>query len=129
MNFSSYNFKLNGAKHLKDNGKLLALAKDVLKADTYVQATAKVIASAVMSSSDVILAPEGNDLKIIVNGKSIDPTATAAANEDLVVLVLDNVNNEVILCQDAADRVITNDDGDTVVIPAIVAFNRELSAV
>lgn len=129
MNFSSYNFKLKGAQHLKDKGKLLALAKDVVKADTYAQATAKIIASAAMTSSDVILAPEGNDLKIIVNGKSIDPTAAAAANEDLVVLVLDDANDEVILCQDAADRVITNEDGDTIVIPAIVTFNRELSAV
>lgn len=129
MNFSSYNYKLKGAQHLKDNGKLLALAKDVVKADTYAQATAKIIASEAMTGSDVILAPEANDLKVIVNGKSIDPTATAAADEDLVVLVLDNINEEVILCQDAADRVITNEDGDTVVIPAIVTFNRELSAV
>lgn len=129
MNFSSYNYKLKGPQHLKDNGKLLALAKGVVKADTYAQATAKIIAEAAMTAPDVVLAPEDNDLKVTVNGKSIDPTATAAANEDLVVLVLDNANNEVIICQDAADRVITNEDGDTVAIPAIVTFVRELSAV
>ena len=129
MNFSSYNYKLKGAQHLKDNGKLLALAKDVVKADTYPQTIAKIIASAAMTGTDVVLAPEGDDLKVTVNGKSIDPTATAAADEDLVVLVLDDINDEVILCQDAADRVITNEDGDMVAIPAIVTFNRELSAV
>lgn len=129
MNFSSYNFKLKGAQHLKDNGKLLALAINVVKADTYAQASAKIIASAAMTSSDVALAAEANDLKITVNGKSIDPTATAAANDDLVLLVLDDVNNEVILCQDATDRIITNEAGDMTTIPALITFIREASAV
>ena len=129
MNFSSYNYKLNGPQHLKSNGKLLALALNVVKADTYAQAFAKVIASAAMTETDVILVPDGNDLKVTVNGKSIDPSATGAANDDLVVLIIDNVNEEVIICQDATDRVITNEDGDTVAIPAIVTFVRELSQV
>lgn len=128
-NFSSYNFKKNGAQHLKDNGKLLALAIDVLKADTYAQASAKIIASAAMTSGDVALTADVNDLKITVNGKSIDPSSTAAANDDLVVLVLDDVNEEVILCQDATDRIITNEEGDTVTIPALVTFIRETTAV
>lgn len=129
MNFSSYNFKLNGAQHLKDNGKLLALAKGVLKADTYVQASAKIIASAAMTGADVTLAANGNDLQITVNGKSIDPTATAATIDDLVVLVLDDINDEVILCQDATDRDITNEAGDMVTIPALITHIREVSAV
>ncbi len=129
MIFSSYNFKLNGAQHLKDNGKLLALAKGVLKADTYVQASAKIIASAAMTGADVTLAPSGNDLQITVNGKSIDPVATAAAIDDLVVLVLDDINDEVILCQDATDRDITNETGDMVTIPALITHIRETSAV
>lgn len=128
-NFSSYNFKLNGAQHVKDNGKLLALAINVVKADTYAQASAKIIASAAMTGSDVALAAENDDLKITINGKSIDPTSTAAANDDLVVLVMDDVNDEVILCQDATDRVITNETGDTVAIPALITYNRELAAV
>jgi hypothetical protein len=128
-NFSSYNFKKNGAQHLKDNGKLLALAIDVVKADTYAQASAKIIASAAMTSGDVALTADVNDLKITVNGKSIDPSSTAAANEDLVVLVIDDVNEEVILCQDATDRIITNEEGDTVTIPALVTFIRETTAV
>lgn len=129
MNFSSYNFKLKGAQHLKDNGKLLALAINVTKADTYAQASAKIIASAAMTGADVILAPEGEDLKITVNGKSIDPTATAAANDDLVLLVLDDVNEEVIVCQDVIDRIVTNSDGDMVTIPLLINFIRETSAV
>jgi hypothetical protein len=128
-NFSSLNFKKKGAEHLKNNGTLLALAIDVAKTDTYAQASAKIIASAAMTSSDVALTEDGDDLKITVNGKSIDPSSTAAANEDLVVLVIDDVNEEVIICNDATDRVITNEDGDTVTIPAIVTFIRETTAV
>ena len=128
-NFSSYNFKKNGAQHLKDNSTLFALAVGVLKTDTYAQAVAKVKASAVMTGADVTLAANGNDLEITINGKSIDPTGTAAANEDLVVLCLDDVNDEVILCQDAADRIITNENGDMVTIPALITHIRELTQV
>ncbi len=128
-NFSSYNFKLNGAQHVKDNGKLLALAVNVTSADSYAAASAKIIASEAMTGADVTLAASGDDLQITVNGKSIDPTATAAGGDDLVVLVVDNVNDEVILCQDATDRVVTNDAGDMVTIPALITHVRELSAV
>jgi hypothetical protein len=127
--FSSYNFKLHGAQHLKDNSSLMALAIDVSKTDTYAQTTAKVIASAPMTGSDVQLEPDNDDLKITANGKSIDPTSTAEASNDLVVLFLDETNEEVIVCQDATDRVITNEDGDTVAIPAVIAFVRELTKV
>lgn len=128
-NFSSYNFKLKGAQHVKDNGKLLALAVNVAKEDSYAVATSKIIASAAMTGADVTLATDVNDLKITVNGKSIDPVATAAGGDDLVVLVVDDVNDEVILCQDATDRAITNEAGDMVTIPALIAHVRELSAV
>lgn len=128
-NFSSLNFKKKGAEHLKNNGTLLALAIDVEATDTYAEASAKIIASAAMTSGDVALTEDGDDLKITVNGKSIDPSSTADATDDLVVLVLDDVNEEVIICNDATDRVITNEDGDTVTIPAIVTFIRETTAV
>jgi hypothetical protein len=127
MNFSSYNFKLKGAQHVKDNGNLLALAVDVVKAETYAQTMAKVIASEAMTGADIALAPNGEDLQITVNGKSIDPTATAAANQDLVTLAIDTVNEEIIICVDATDRIITNEDGDMVVIPAIITNVRELT--
>lgn len=129
MNFSSYNFKLNGAQHLKDNADTLALALNVTSADSYSEATAKVIGSSAMTGSDVALAANGNDLQITINGKSIDPSNTGADTDDLVVLALDSANSEVILCLDATDRVITNEDGDTVAIPASQTYIRELSAV
>jgi len=129
MNFSSYNFKLNGAQHLKTNATTLALALNVLKADSYAQASGKVIASAAMTGADVTLAPSGDDLEITVNGKSIDPTATGSVSDDLVVLILDSVNSEVIICQDATDRAVTNEEGDMVTIPALQTFVRELSQV
>ncbi len=67
-NFSSYNFKLNGAQHLKDNGNVIAAALDVTKADGYAAAFAKVIAQAPMTGADVALTPSGDDLLITVNG-------------------------------------------------------------
>jgi len=129
MNFSSYNFKLNGAQHVKDNANTIALALNVIKADNYVTATGKIIASAAMTGADVALAANGNDLEITINGKSIDPTATGLATDDLVVLILDSVNSEVVLCLDATDRIVTNDAGDTVTIPTLQTFVRELSVV
>jgi len=129
MNFSSYNFKLNGAQHVKDNANIIALALNVLKADNYATASGKIIASAAMTGADVSLAASGEDLQITINGKSIDPTTTGLVTDDLVVLILDSVGSEVILCQDATDRIITNEAGDTVTIPTLQAFVRELSAV
>lgn len=125
--FSSYNFKLHGAQHVKDNGKLLALAKNPLKADTYAATIAKVIASAAMTGADVALAPVGEELQITVNGKSIDPIDTALIGDDLAVLVIDDVNEEVILCQDATDRIVANEDGDMVAIPALITNLPELT--
>ena len=129
MNFSSYNFKLNGAQHVKDNANIIALALNVIKSDNYATATSKIIAQTAMSGADVALAASGEDLSITINGKSIDPTATGAANDDLVVLILDSVGSEVVLCLDATDRIVTNDAGDTVSIPTLQTFVRELSAV
>jgi len=129
MNFSHYKVKQYGAQYIKDNADKIALALDVLKADTHVQATNKVIASASMTGADVTLAANGEDLEITINGKSIDPVATADAIDDLVVLIFNDTGTEVLLCLDATDRIITNDAGDTVQIPALQTFVRELSAV
>lgn len=126
--FSSYNFKLHGAQHVKDNGKLLALAINPLKADTYAATIAKVIASAAMTGADVALAANGENLQITVNGKSIDPVATALISDDLAVLIIDDINEEIILCQDATDRVVTNETGDTVTIPALITNILEATA-
>lgn len=128
VNFSSYNFKLHGAQHVKDNGKLLALAVNPLKADTYAATIAKVIASAAMTGADVALAASGENLQITVNGKSIDPVATALISDDLAVLIIDDINQEIILCQDATDRVVTNETGDTVTIPALITNILEATA-
>ena len=129
MNFSHYKVKQYGAQYIKDNADKIALATDVLKADTHTQASAKIIASAAMTGADVALAASGDDLQITINGKSIDPTDVAADTADLVVLVLNDAGTEVLLCLDATDRVITNETGDTVTIPTLQAFVRELSAV
>jgi 2-iminoacetate synthase ThiH len=128
-NFSSFNYKKNGAQHLKDNANTIALALNVTSADSYAAASAKIIASAAMTSGDVALTAGANDLKVTVNGKSIDPTATGDVADDLVTLLIDSLGEEIIICQDATDRYITNEEGDMVIIPAMIIYNRELTQV
>jgi len=125
--FSSYNFKLHGAQYLKDNASIVALAKNVVSSDSYATVTGKIIASELMTGADVTFMEVTNDLQISINGKSINPTGVASAGEDLVVII--RSATEDILCLDATDRIITNEAGDTVSIPATQTFIRELSVV
>lgn len=126
-NYSSSNRKKYGAQYVKDNADIIAIAINPLKTDTYTATMAKVIAQAAMTSGDVAITDSGDDLLSTINGKSIDPTSTAAANNDLVVLIINSAGSEIIQCMDATDRIITNETGDTVTIPAMLTYERELS--
>lgn len=130
MQYSSYNFKLNGAQHLKDNVTDLHLIKDPIKAETYAQHLAKSIATATLTTTDVNIVANGDDLQMTINAKSgLDNSDVAAINEDLVVAYVDSVAEEVILVLDVTDRVLTNEAGDTVDIPAGVFYGREATSV
>lgn len=128
-NYSNSDFKRYGPQVIADNADRIALVKGPLKADTFVQFQAKIIAEATMSSADVVFADSGNDLQVTINGKSaIDPTGTALVTDDIAVAVYSTVQEKVYMVQDAVDKVISNDNGDTVNIPALVFYVREATA-
>jgi hypothetical protein len=128
--FSSFNFKKNGPQHLKDNIDIVLVCKDLLKTDTYAQALSKSIASSVMAGTDVAITQSGEDCLTTINGKSgIDPTGTAAEGDDLCIAHCDSVGGEVILVVDCTDRIVTNEDNDTVNTLVTQHFSRESTSI
>lgn len=129
-NFSSQNFKRYGPDHAAVNADSIALVKNPVKADPYATFATKVIASTTLGVGDWSFAASGEDLQVTINGKSgLDPSGTALATDDIAIAIYDSVGQEVFLVQDATDRDITNEAGDTVDIPALVFFVREVTAV
>lgn len=129
-NFSSQNFKRYGPDHAATNADSIALVVNPLKADNYATFSGKIIAQTSLAGGDWNFAASGDDLQVTVNGKSgIDPTGTAADTDDIAVAIFDSVGEEVFLVQDATDRNITNETGDTLDIPALVFYIREVTAV
>jgi hypothetical protein len=113
----------------KANSDLLVAVKAPLKADTYAQFMAKVIAQAVLSAADWSYAYVGEDLRATTNSKTaVDPSGEAAAVEDLCMACVDSVNEIVYIVQDATDRIITNETGDTVTLPGLNILLPELAA-
>lgn len=128
--FSSTEYKQNGPNILKTDADFIGLIKNPLKTDTYAQMQAKLIATAPIVAADVTFAASGNDLQVTVAGKSgVDPSGTAALADDLSVVVYSSTTQKVHICQDAANRDVTNGAGDTVNIPNLVAFIREYATV
>lgn len=126
--FSSHNFKVNGPQFLKTNISVGHVCKGLLKADNYATMVSKSIASSAYVNADVAITVSGQDALTTINAKSgIDPTGTATAGEDICVAYCSGT--EVILVVDATDRIITNETGDTVDIPAAQHFSRETTAV
>lgn len=114
--YTSTNTKKNGPQHVKDNVTDVYLCIAPLKSDTVAQIAAKAIATAPLTGADVTLVEDGNDLHADFASKSIDPTATATGSDDLTTVYCSATEN--LLCIDAVDRIVTNNDGDTVQIPA-----------
>lgn len=129
-NFSNLDFKRYGSQRAADNADTVGLVVNPIKGDTYTAFSAKLIAQAVLTTGDWNFVAEGADLKVTVNGKSgIDPSGTALDTDDIAVAVFDAINEIVYLVQDVVDRDITNEAGDTLNIPALVFYAREVSAV
>lgn len=120
--------KRNGPQYIKNNVTDVYLCIAPLVTDTVSQIAAKAIATTTYAGTDVSLADSGNDLQVTLNGKSgIDPSGTAADTDDIVVVYCSATEN--LLGVDANDRVLTNETGDTIDIPAAQYFVRALSAV
>lgn len=126
--FSSFEFKKDGPQYLKDNITIGYVCKELLKADSYAIMQGKAIASSPYAGADVSITASGEDCLTTVNAKSgIDPSGTATAGEDICVAYCSGT--EVILVVDATDRILTNEAGDTIDIPAAQHFSRETTAV
>lgn len=129
-NFSDQDFKRYGPDRAAKNADTIALVVNPVKTDTFAAFQAKIIAQATLSEVDWNFAVSGNDLQVTINGKSnIDPSGTAASTDDIAVAIFDSVGQVVYLVQDATDRDITNQTGDTLNIPALVCYVREVTPV
>jgi len=134
--FSSFNYKKFGPQYLKDNGNTVLLCKDLLDTDTYAQALAKAIAQTPMAGTDVnITEVAGRHALTTINAKSgVDPSGTVTQAEldamvDVSMAYCDSVVGTVILAVDVTDRVIVNEAGDTVDLPAGQSYSRALQSV
>lgn len=129
-NYTNLDYKQFGPNILTTAATHLALVKNPVKADTFAQFQAKIIASVAIDTGDISFAASGQDLQVTIAAQNgIDPTGTAAAADDLCVAAYSTTTEKVYIVQDAANRDITNGAGDTVNIPALVAFIREATAV
>ncbi len=127
--FSSTNSKRHGPQHSKDNATAIVLSKNPAKADDWATYQSKIVAKAPITGSDIAITEDGDDLKVTVNGKAdIDQTAAAAADDDICMLIVDEIAEEVKYCLDANDKVITNEEGDTIDLPTLVFRIREFAS-
>ena len=126
--FTKATIKQNGYQYLKDNVTIAYLCKNPLAADNLATIQSKSIANAAIAGTDVSFSPSGSDLLITINGKSgIDPSGTALATDDIQVVYCSAT--EVLASIDANDRDLTNEEGDTVDIPAAQVYVRDLTPV
>lgn len=126
ITYTSQNFKEFGPRRLVSNCDAVHVVVDPLKADTFAATLLKSIATAPMIPGDFSFSLSGEDLRLDILGKAgIDPSNAALLTEDLALAYVDTAGTEVLLVLDATDRVVPNEAGDTVDIPAGVFFSRE----
>lgn len=115
--FASDAVLTNGPQYLKDNVTIAYVCKAPAKADSLAVIQGKSIADVAVAGADVTIADSGDNITMTVNAKSgIDPSGTATAGEDIAVVYCSGT--EVLGCIDATDRILTNETGDTIDIPA-----------
>ncbi|MGJ8680526.1 hypothetical protein [Paraglaciecola sp.] len=129
--FMHNDIKEKGPEEAKQNANLLVAVKAPVKSDSYAAFMAKVIAQEALAAGDWFYNYEnsGNDLRVTTNAKTaVDPSGVAADTEDLCMAAVDTVNEKVFICQDATDRIITNEEGDRVTLPGLNFLIPELVA-
>lgn len=115
--FASNPVLINGPQYLKDNVTIAHVCKAPAKADNLSTIQGKSIASVAFGSVDINITTSGDNVVMTGNAKSgIEPTGTATAGEDIALVFCSAT--EVLGCVDATDRIITNETGDTIDIPA-----------
>ena len=115
--FASNVVLTNGPQYLKDNVTIAFVCKAPAKSDTRAQIVSKSFASVAVANADIGIAVNGVNVVMTTNAKSgLDPSDTATAGEDIAIVFCSGT--EVLACIDATDRIITNETGDTIDIPA-----------
>ena len=117
--YASNNVLRNGPEYLKANVTVAYVCKAPAKTDTISEIVSKSFASVAFATSDINIAAsdDGLDIVMTTNAKSgLNPSDTAAENEDIAVVFCSVTENLGAI--DATDRVITNETGDTIDIPA-----------
>lgn len=115
--YASNTVLINGPQYLKDNVTIAYVCKAPAKADNVATIISKSIASVAVAGTDISITVSGDDVLMGCNPKSgIDPNGTATAGEDIAVVYCSATEN--LGAVDATDRIITNETGDTIDIPA-----------
>ena len=115
--FASNAVLTNGPQYLKDNVSIAHVCKAPAKSDTRAQIVSKSFASVVVANADIGIAVNGVNVVMTTNAKSgLDPSDTATAGEDIAIVFCSGT--EVLACIDATDRIITDEQGDTIDVPA-----------
>jgi len=115
--FASNAVLTNGPQYLKDNVTIAHLCKAPAKSDTLSQIEAKSFASVAYAEADIGISVVDENVRMITNAKSgLDPSDTAVGGEDIAVVFCSGT--EVLACIDATDRIIRNEAGDRIDIPA-----------
>lgn len=115
--YSSTESKRKLPEYVAANVTNMYLCKAPLKTDTVAQIIAKSIATAPFTGADIAISVDGEKVVATFAAKNnLTPSGSAADTEDLATVYCSGSLN--LLCIDAADRVITNESGDTISISA-----------
>jgi len=115
--FTSNAVLINGVQYLKDNVSIAHVCKAPAKSDTLSQIQAKSFASIAVASADIGIAVVGDNVVMSTPAKfGLNPSAIATAGEDTATVFCSGT--QVLGCIDATDRIITNETGDTIDVPA-----------
>lgn len=134
--YTAPDIKRNGYEYLKANVATVHLCKDPAHDDDLATIQSKSILEAPFTSSDVGLMDTTTELVVTLNPKSgLDPSGTATdggdgdgpLGDDIALVYVSTTKN--LLAIDAKDRVIPNEEGDIVNIPAAQITVRQLKAV
>lgn len=129
MYYSSPDVRRRGAQYAADNCDAVALVVNPPSDGGWAATSAAIIAQAPITSADWSFSDTGALLTVTVAQKlGVDPSGTAAAGDDLTAALVDTVGGVVHYMVDAADRVVTNEPGDTIDIPSVVLNVPRLAA-
>ena len=113
---TSNEVKRHGYQRVQDTVAVAYMCIAFDPADDLATIQSNSIAETPFTGADVSFVENGQMLEVIFNGKSdIDPTGTATAEDDLVVVLCNTTSYLVV--GDALDEAISNGEGDRVGFP------------